>query len=150
MTKYLKIYLLFFLTISLVACEKEEEQGMVYLDVTNANLHGTWKLSEWSGEPMNDTRYCYIDFSRSEETFIIYENIGSMYAQKLTGSYRIKGNKGDGYQLTGTYDYTGEQWKGYHVVSLTNTQLQLRVDRSEEDILIYDRCEEVPDKVIYE
>lgn len=139
-----------FLAISMVACEKDEEQDVIYLDVTNANLHGSWKLSEWNNELINDLRYCYIDFNRSEEKFIIYENIGSMYAQKLTGSYRIKGNSQDGYQLTGTYDYTGETWKGYNVVSLTNTCLRLRAINNADELQVYERCSEIPADVIYE
>ncbi len=151
MKKYLKLYLMFFLAIGMVACEKDEDiQEEPSLEVTNANLNGIWQLYEWNGEVMEDGRFCYMNLDRLEETFTIYENIGSMYARKLTGAYSIEGDDTEGYTLEGTYDYIEESWKGYDVNRLTATRLELNVTDNPDEELIYVLVDEIPEDVLYE
>ncbi|MFV0378492.1 MAG: lipocalin family protein [Mangrovibacterium sp.] len=151
MTRILRLSLMLFLTVSMMACDKDDDiQELPSLEVTNANLHGTWKLYEWNGELMNDSRYSYIDFDRLEQAFVIYENFSSMYARKLTGKFTIGGSNEDGYTLTGVYDYTDEAWKGYDVNRLTTERLELSESNNPDEVLIYVRCAEIPDDVLYE
>ena len=76
--KYLK-KLFTLLVIALFACgfaacsSDDEEPEEPSLEVTPANLHGTWELAEWNGEPLAEGTYCYIVFNRKDQTFEMYQ-----------------------------------------------------------------------------
>ena len=53
-----------FLTLFCFAGCDDDEEVLATLDVTAANLDGTWKLVEWNGAPLQEGSYCYITFSR--------------------------------------------------------------------------------------
>ena len=78
--KYLK-KLFTLLVIALFACgfaacsSDDEEPEEPSLEVTPANLHGTWKLAEWNGEPLAEGTYCYIVFNRKDQTFEMYQKL---------------------------------------------------------------------------
>ena len=73
----------------LVSCD-DDEPIIPTLEVTPANLNGTWELSEWNGTPLAEGTYCYITFNRKEQTFEMYQKFDSMYARYITGSFSIK------------------------------------------------------------
>ena len=64
-----KIMALFLMLFSFAACDDDEEATLTTLEVTPANLDGTWKLVEWNGAPLQEGSYCYITFSRKEKTY---------------------------------------------------------------------------------
>ena len=77
--KYLK-KLFTLLVIALFSCgfaacsSDDDELEEPALEVTPANLHGTWKLVEWNnGEQVPEGTYCYIVFNRKEQTFEMYQ-----------------------------------------------------------------------------
>ena len=90
--KYLK-KLFTLLVIALFACgfaacsSDDEEPEEPSLEVTPANLHGTWELAEWNGEPLAEGTYCYIVFNRKDQTFEMYQKFDSMYGRHITGSF---------------------------------------------------------------
>ena len=91
--KYLK-KLFTLLVIALFACgfaacsSDDEEPEEPALEVTPANLRGTWKLVEWNnGEQVPEGTYCYIVFNRKEQTFEMYQKFDSMYGRHITGSF---------------------------------------------------------------
>ena len=43
----------------LVSCD-DDEPIIPTLEVTPANLNGTWELSEWNGTPLAEGTYCYV------------------------------------------------------------------------------------------
>ena len=47
----------------LVSCD-DDEPIIPTLEVTPANLNGTWELSEWNGTPLAEGTYCYVVFNR--------------------------------------------------------------------------------------
>ena len=49
----------------LVSCD-DDEPIIPTLEVTPANLNGTWELSEWNGTPLAEGTYCYVVFNRKE------------------------------------------------------------------------------------
>ena len=51
-----------FLTLFCFAGCDDDEEVLATLDVTAANLDGTWKLVEWNGAPLQEGSYCYITF----------------------------------------------------------------------------------------
>ncbi|MEE0147684.1 MAG: lipocalin family protein, partial [Segatella copri] len=100
------------LVIALFACgfaacsSDDEEPEEPALEVTPANLHGTWKLVEWNnGEQVPEGTYCYIVFNRKEQTFEMYQKFDSMYGRHITGSFAIKNDPYQGYIISGSYDY---------------------------------------------
>ena len=84
----------------------DEEMEEPSMEVTPANLHGTWKLVEWNnGEQVPEGTYCYIVFDRREQTYVMYQKFDSMYGRRITGSFAIKNDPYQGYVISGTYDY---------------------------------------------
>jgi hypothetical protein len=107
--KYLK-KLFTLLVIALFACgfaacsSDDEEPEEPSLEVTPANLHGTWELAEWNGEALAEGTYCYIVFNRKDQTFEMYQKFDSMYGRHITGSFAIKNDPYQGYIISGSYD----------------------------------------------
>ncbi len=62
-----------FLTLFCFAGCDDDEEVLATLDVTAANLDGTWKLVEWNGAPLQEGSYCYITFSRKDKTYKMYQ-----------------------------------------------------------------------------
>ena len=69
------------LLLGFVACDDEDEAKVETLEVTPANLNGTWQLVEWNGESLAEGTYCYITFVRRDKTFQMYQKFDSMYAR---------------------------------------------------------------------
>ena len=80
-----------------VACGDNEEVKVETLEVTPANLNGTWQLVEWNGQPITEGTYCYISFVRKDKTFEMYQKFDSMYARFLSGTFEIENDDNWGY-----------------------------------------------------
>ena len=66
------------------------------LDVTPANIAGTWMLKEWNGVELKQGTYCYIVFTRKDRTFTMFQKFDSMYARCISGTYAVdKDSNGD-------------------------------------------------------
>ena len=99
------------LLFSFMACDDDEEVKVETLEVTPANLNGTWRLVEWNGEPMADGTYCYITFVRRDKTFEMYQKFDSMYARFLSGIFEIEKDTYLGYIISGKYNNSlGGRW----------------------------------------
>ena len=92
------------MVIALFACgfaacsSDDEEPEEPSLEVTPANLHGTWKLAEWNGEPLAEGAHTATSFSTARyQTFEMYQKFDSMYGRYITGSFAIKN---DPYRVT--------------------------------------------------
>ena len=88
----------------LISCD-DDEPIIPTLEVTPANLNGTWELSEWNGTPLAEGTYCYITFNRKEQTFEMYQKFDSMYARYITGSFSIKNDPYMGAVISGDLEY---------------------------------------------
>ncbi len=131
----------------MISCNDDQDIAVPEkLDVTYTNLHGIWALDEWNNEKM-EGRYCYLNFNRTDHTFVMYDNLASMYARKQTGTFTIDGNMDDGYTLTGEFDYTHETWKTYVVNELTANSLIMSLKDNPNDLSKYVRCDEIPDGI---
>lgn len=78
------------LLLGFVACDDEDEAKVETLEVTPANLNGTWQLVEWNGESLAEGTYCYITFVRRDKTFQMYQKFDSMYARFFSGTFEIE------------------------------------------------------------
>lgn len=89
MKNIFKLMALFAFLFCFSSCE-DDEPVISTLEVTPANLEGTWKLAEWNGASLDEGTYCYVIFNRKEQTFEMYQKFDSMYARYITGSFSIE------------------------------------------------------------
>ncbi len=155
--KYLK-KLFTLLVIALFACgftacsSDDEELEERSLEVTPANLHGTWELAEWNGEPLAEGTYCYIVFNRKDQTFEMYQKFDSMYGRHITGSFAIENDPYQGYIISGSYDNGKGDWYQSYLVTrlLASGSMIWTAKDNVTDISRYKRCDEVPAEILKE
>ena len=110
--------------VGFMACSKDNEEPVVYETVNYATINGTWMLTE------------------------MYDNMGSMYSHKSTGTFEITEDDEIGYILTGEYDFSHDAWKEYVVSEMTAETMKWTVKDDAEDISVYTRCAEIPEDVL--
>ncbi|WP_303012875.1 lipocalin family protein [uncultured Bacteroides sp.] len=142
------IALCFCLSLTVASCSNDEEVSVPYLEVNYASLNGTWMLTEWRGAPLEEGQYVYITFDRKEHTFVMYENMGSMYSHESTGSFEVEEDDELGTVLTGEYDYDNGSWNTYIVTEMTATTMKWTVKGDAEDVSVYTRCPEIPEDIL--
>lgn len=122
------------------------------LEVTPANLDGTWQLAEWNGSPLPEGTYCYVDFERKNQVFCMYQKFDSMYARYITGSFSIEKNPYLGFVISGVYDYGNGEWNNDYIVTdlQENGSMIWTAKDNPDDIQHFVRCEKVPDEIVDE
>lgn len=136
------------LAVGFVSCNNESEEPVVYENVNYSTISGTWMLTEFNGKALEEGQYVYITFNRKEHTFEMYDNMGSMYSHKSTGTFEITEDDEIGYILTGEYDFSHDAWKEYVVSEMTTETMKWTVKDDAEDISVYTRCAEIPEDVL--
>lgn len=147
-----RIMALFMLLFGASACGDDDEDAVAALEVSYANLNGTWRLAEWNGQPPVEGTYCYITFSRKDKTFEIYQKFDSMYARRITGKFTIELDNYLGYIISGTYDFGKGKWNDSYIVTdlLPSGSMIWTVKDDATDVSKYVRCDKVPSHVIEE
>lgn len=130
------------------SCREDADEPVAYEAVNYSTLSGTWTLTEHNGQPVEEGRYVYITFDRKEHTFVMYDNMSSMYSHKSTGTYLITEDDTDGYILTGEYDFSHAPWREYVVSEMTSDTMKWTVRDDASDVSVYTRCAAVPDEVL--
>ena len=105
-----------------ISCQKDDTPKVEYLDVTPNNISGNWKLVEWNGLPLSGGTYFYVQFTRKDREFTIWQNFDSMlsYPHQLTGEYNIQIDVEKGAIIEGQYDFDGGFWSyKYEINDLT-------------------------------
>lgn len=145
-----RIMLLSVLLFSVAACGDDDETKEAALEVSYANLHGTWRLSNWNSEDINDDQsYVYIDFNRKEHTYVMYEKMSTGKAWKRTGSFLITEDEKLGFVLSGTYDNGLGAWsQKYIVTDLTDNSMKWTMKDNASDVSIYTRCDNIPADIV--
>lgn len=143
-----KTALFIMFAVGFMACNKDNEEPVVYETVNYATINGTWMLTEFNGKALEEGQYVYITFNRKEHTFEMYDNMGSMYSHKSTGTFEITEDDELGYVLTGEYDFSHDAWKEYVVSEMTAETMKWTVKDDAEDISVYTRCAEIPEDVL--
>ena len=134
--------------VGFMACNKDNEEPVVYETVNYATINGTWMLTEFNGKALEEGQYVYITFNRKEHTFEMYDNMGSMYSHKSTGTFEITEDDELGYILTGEYDFSHDLWNEYIVSEMTDETMKWTVKDNTEDVSIYTRCSEIPADIL--
>lgn len=152
-----RILTLLALLICFASCGDDNEVTVeTELNVNYANIAGTWYLSEWNGEQMNDSRYYYITLNRKEvdgkRTYEIYTNYNSAFSQHITGIFNLDNDEDWGYLIGGTYDHqssTDNAWEhSYVITNLFHESMVWKAKNNPEEMRIYTRCNEVPEDII--
>lgn len=122
------------------------------LDVTPANIAGTWMLKEWNGKELPQGTYCYIVFTRKDRTFTMFQKFDSMYARCITGTYAIDRQSDGDYIVSGVYDYQMGEWNNAYIVTdlYASGSMVWTVEDNPDDVCRYVRCDEIPDEIIKE
>ena len=146
MKTFFKIMLLSVFLFGVTACGDDDEVKDIALEVNYANLNGTWRLSNWNGEDMNDDQsYVYIEFNRKERTYVLYEKVATRKAWKRTGTFNITEEDKWGYVISGTYDNGLGNWNQKYVVTdLTDNSMVWTVQDDASDVSKYTRCDGIP------
>lgn len=140
------------------SCSDEEvaDGKLPPLEVNYANVAGTWKLSNWNGDELNEPRYYYITFDRKEEggkrKYTVYTNLNSAVSERITGTFLLDQEEELGDLISGTYDYTlstNDGWEhSYIVTELNSESMSWKAKEDAEEVRIYTRCSEVPADIV--
>lgn len=136
------------LSLSVLSCEKEKAQTEPLLPVTYANLDGLWQLHSWKGNALPDGTWCYVEFKRRERTFVMHQNLDSMFDRVLEGSFEIEEDEYGNYIVGGTYDWGRGDWgTDYYVTNLTAARMTWTSVDSPDDVSVYERVEALPEGI---
>lgn len=150
-----KMMALLMLTLTAGACNDDDIKFVPTMpEVTNATLAGNWKLSELNGMLVSEDAYVYMQFVRHDQTFVIYDKMGSMYTHKMTGKYTYETDEYGVTTLSGRYDHQldDNRWNHDYIIKelqpgITMT-LTVKGDESETQKYIY--VDAIPDSVLDE
>lgn len=127
------------------------------LPVNYANIAGTWQLTEWNGEPMNDKRYCYMIIGRKADeqtgkrSLETYLNIDSDKSRHLTSTYELESDEELGVIIRGVYDYAGGFWNNSYIIkNMASDSMTWIVENDPSDVSVYTRCDVIPEDILNE
>lgn len=151
-----KIMAMLMLALSFGNCSDDDDtvQAPARLEVSNVTLAGYWQLAEIDGQSTAPGSYVYMEFVRRDQTFKIYENMGSMYATLKTGKFTYKTDAYGVTTLSGRYDsmLDDNKWAHDYIVEslLADGTLTLVVKEGEAagETYLYKKVESIPADVI--
>lgn len=150
MKNLLKIALL---TLTLAVCGAcdDDEQVQTQLKPNANNIAGTWQLAEFDGATLAEGTYVYIEFTRKDMLFDLYQNLGSFSAEKRTGRYNIIEKDGTGTVIRGLYDHGIGDWgHDYLIGEFTAERMVWTALDDPENVSVYVRCDGIPDEIASE
>ena len=121
----LTLLLLFSLAVS--SCERPAPlPNQESIAVTYDTIAGCWQLTHLEGAPLSDETELYIAFDNTEHTFVMWDNLNSMYLRETTGRYSITAEEDGTYTLSGSYDNGVGKWSNDYRIELTNEGLGMK------------------------
>ena len=145
MKRYLTIL---FAALVLCSCNNTNEQTEVLVDVTPTNLAGVWMLESFdNGKSLADGDFVYIEFVRSDRSYTLYQSVGSMYTQTMTGNYFIEIDPAYGAIIRGNYgtdEYNYFDWSHRYIVTMTADRMRWEAKDDEQNVSIYVRVDSLP------
>jgi hypothetical protein len=145
--RHFKLLFLAVMSIIAISCEKpvvDNEQPLPQPDVTYETIAGAWQLTEWRGEALSEQTFLYIEFDDESRRFEMWDNIGSMYTQRKSGTFSIAQNDQKEFVLTGTYDNGVGDWANVYTVRMM-AQGEKMVWYAEDENSIFRRISEIPE-----
>ena len=127
MKKILSLISIIALAFSFASCEKEDNNAQPQqLEVNAHNISGKWELVQWSGNPMAEGTYVYLDIVRNDKTYTMYQNMDSFsnVPHVITGSYVLSTDVEQGAIIRGSYDHDCGEWSHRYIIkSLTADEM---------------------------
>ena len=146
MKRFLRFAALLSALALLGACD--DDMYVTPLEVTNNNIAGTWQLAEWNGAPLAEGSFVYIEFIRKDAKYVMYQNLDSFGARKLTGRFAIETDEELGAIIYGNYDYSAGDWQHRYIVTdFSKTQKIWTAKDDRSDISVYERCDGIPEDI---
>ena len=146
MKRYLTIL---FAALALCGCNKNYEPTEVLVDVTPTNLAGVWMLESFdSGKTLAEGNFVYIEFVRADRSYTLYQNVGSMYTQTMSGSYFIEIDPAYGAIIRGNYgtdEYNYFDWSHRYIVTMTADRMRWEAKDDKQNVSIYVRVDALPE-----
>lgn len=137
--------------LAMMSCQNETETAEELLDVTAHNISGVWQLSEWSGGEPADGTYVYIELTRRDKEFFLYDNLSSFSARLRTGRFNIIVDESLGSAIIiGQYDYGMGDWQHRYAVTLTASRMTWTAVDDPDDVSVYLRVDSVPQYILDE
>lgn len=114
--------------------------------VTYSTIDGSWELVAWNSEELSEDTFLYIDFDRTEHRFEMWDNLGSMYADKHSGTFSIEEDEYGSYILSGTYDYGVGDWSEEYEVTIYTPGNTMRWEsRTTNNIYTFAKIDAIPE-----
>ncbi len=152
MRKYIA---LLFAALALCSCDKpDNNQSDMLIEVTPTTLAGLWMLESYdNGKTLAEGTFVYIDFVRSDRSYTIYQNVGSMYTQTITGNYFIDIDSELGAVIRGNYgtdEYNYFDWSHRYIVQMQSDTMRWIAKDDPENISVYIRVDALPEGIVEE
>ena len=146
----MKKYLMILLAAILCSCNNNNyEQTETLIDVTPTSLAGVWMLESYdNGKTLAEGNFVYIEFVRSDRSYTLYQNVGSMYTQTMSGNYSIETDPNYGAIIRGNYgasDHNYFDWSHRYIVSMTADRMRWQAKDDAENVSVYVRVEYLPE-----
>ena len=146
----MKKYLMILLAAILCSCNNNNyEQTETLIDVTPTSLAGVWMLESYdNGKNLAEGNFVYIEFVRSDRSYTLYQNVGSMYTQTMSGNYSIETDPNYGAIIRGNYgasDHNYFDWSHRYIVSMTADRMRWQAKDDAENVSVYVRVESLPE-----
>ena len=146
MKRYLTIL---FAALVLCSCNNTNEPTEVLVDVTPTNLAGVWMLESFdNGKSLVDGDFVYIEFVRTDRSYTLYQSVGSMYTQTMTGNYFIEIDPAYGTIIRGNYgtdEYNYFDWSHRYIVTMTADRMRWVAKDDEQNVSVYVRVDALPE-----
>lgn len=148
MRRYLTIL---FAALTLCGCtEPNLDQSQELLEVTPTILAGIWRLESFdNGQTLVEGNFVYIEFVRSDRSYTLYQNVGSMYTQTMTGNYFIENDPELGAVIRGNYgtaEHNYFDWSHRYIVEIRADDTMCWVAKDDRDnISRYVRVDRLPE-----
>ena len=146
MKRYLTIL---FAALVLCSCNNTNEPTEVLVDVTPTNLAGVWMLESFdNGKSLADGDFVYIEFVRTDRSYTLYQSVGSMYTQTMTGNYFIEIDPAYGAIIRGNYgtdEYNYFDWSHRYIVTMTADRMRWVAKDDEQNVSVYVRVDALPE-----
>ncbi len=152
MRKYIA---LLFAALALCSCDKpDNNQSDMLIEVTPTTLAGLWMLESYdNGKTLAEGTFVYIDFVRSDRSYTIYQNVGSMYTQTITGNYFIDIDSELGAVIRGNYgtdEYNYFDWSHRYIVQMQSDTMRWIAKDDPENVSVYIRVDALPEGIVVE
>ena len=119
------------------------------VDVTPTNLAGVWMLESFdNGKSLADGDFVYIEFVRTDRSYTLYQSVGSMYTQTMTGNYFIEIDPAYGAIIRGNYgtdEYNYFDWSHRYIVTMTADRMRWVAKDDEQNVSVYVRVDALPE-----